>query len=50
MYLEDEDNPEQAAIEDLLNNVSKDLRQRAGGAIQLNKPDNPAIMAQLKKF
>jgi hypothetical protein len=50
MYLEDEDNPEESSVEDLLNDVVKDLRTRAGGAVALNKPDSPEIIAQLKKF
>lgn len=50
MYLEDEDDPQQAAIEDLLNNVVRDLRMRAGGTSALNKPDSPQVIAQLKKF
>ena len=50
MYLEDEDDPEQASVEDLLNEVVKDLRARAGGAAALNKPDSPEVVAQLRKF
>jgi hypothetical protein len=50
MYLEDEDDPEQSSVEDLLNEVVKDLRARAGGAAALNKPDSPEAVAQLRKF
>lgn len=47
IYMEDEDE-EDSGVEDLLNEVSKDLRQRAGGAANLSKPDSPAVMARLK--
>jgi hypothetical protein len=49
MYLEDESNPETEAVEDLLDNVVKDLRFRAGGQAGLNRPDSPQIVEQLKK-
>jgi hypothetical protein len=49
-YLEDEDSPEQSSVEDLLNEVVRDLRIRAGGQANLNKPDAPEVVAQLKKF
>jgi hypothetical protein len=50
MYLDDDENPEQSNVEDLLNQVVKDLRTRAGGVSNLNKPDSPQVLAQLKKF
>ena len=49
-YLEDEDSPEQSSVEDLLNEVVRDLRVRAGGQANLNKPDGPEVVAELKKF
>lgn len=47
-YLDDEDDPEQARVEDTLNELVKDLRMRAGGAAALNKPDKPEVIAQLR--
>lgn len=49
MYLDDEDNPQQEAVEDVLNEVVKDLRLRAGGQAALSKPDSPQIISQLKE-
>lgn len=49
MNLDDEDNAEQEQAEDVLNEVVRDLRQRAGGPGALNKPDSPQVIAQLKQ-
>lgn len=48
-YLDDEDNPEQQQVEDVLNDVVKDLRTRAGGGAKLNQPDSSQIISQLKQ-
>lgn len=49
MYLEDEDDPQQEEVEELLNEVVKDLRARAGGPGALSKPDSSQAVAELKK-
>lgn len=49
MSLDDEEDPEQERVEDVLNDVVKDLRNRAGGPGGINKPDSPEVVAQLKR-
>lgn len=48
MYLEDEDDPQQEEIENVLNEVVTDLRKRAGGGVELAKPDSPEALKALK--
>lgn len=50
MYLEDEEDPQQEEIEDILNEVVSDLRKRAGGAAGLAKPDSPGAIKALKEM
>lgn len=50
IYMEDEDEDEGSGVEDMLNDVAKDLRTRAGGPAMLAKPDSPVVMAQLKQL
>lgn len=50
MYLEDEEDPQQEEIEDILNEVVSDLRKRAGGAAGLAKPDSPDAIRNLKQM
>lgn len=48
--LDDENNPEQEKVEEVLNDVVRDLRSHAGGPGALNKADSPEVVAQLKKL
>lgn len=50
MYLEDEEDPQQEEIEDILNEIVSDLRKRAGGAAGLAKPDSPEAIKAMKEM
>lgn len=51
IYMEEEDDEaEGSGVEDLLNEVVRDLRNRAGGPAMLAKPDAPAIVEKLRQL